>query len=180
MTDITWSNYVDWMRDNVATGYISGFSVANLGLLNLDTTITAYNGLTGQSATMQPKGRLITSSRIADGLVYRADGTVFNPWGLAGERAPAAYPQHTQSFIYTGHAAAVMQQYEFLLGRVGYTGNLYFSYGRVAGNSFGAKYCPAMLLTVSTNAERVLNTTSSPQTILEFTATWQQTGAFTY
>lgn len=177
---ITFSEHQQYLRDAIASGYISGFANGALGTLDLDQTATGSGGLSGQSVLIQPKGRYISAPRVIDGLVTRADGSIFNPWGLAGKRAPTAYATHTQTFFYIGNTAIAMQYYEKLLGRVGLTGDLYFTYGRTNGDTFDEKHCDAMLLTVSAPAERVLATGSGIKTIIEFSATWQQTGAFTW
>lgn len=174
---VTWSEYRDFVIGAVATGYITGFSVGQLGMTQLNYTAT---GTGGQSVVVKPKDRLIVANTVADGLVFRADGSIFNPWGLAGSRAPTTYPQYTQRFIYTGHVALTHQVLERLLGHIGYTGMLHFSYGRQTGDTYGAKSCEAILLSVSGVAGLTMDhTQTTRKTAIEVSATWQQTGAFT-
>lgn len=177
---VTFSEYQQYLRDAIASGYISGFTNGALGTLDLAQTAAGSGSLSGQSVIIKPKGRYITAPSVISGLVTRADGSIFNPWGLAGKRAPTAYPQHTQVFLYIGNTAITMQYYEKLLGRVGLTGDLIFSYGRTNGDTFDEKTCEAMLLTVSAPAERIMADSSSVKAAIEFSATWQQTGAFTW
>jgi hypothetical protein len=177
---VSWSEYGAFMREQVATGYITGFTVDPLGITQLNYTATGSGSTAGQRVTVKPKDRLIVASRINDGLVFRSDGSIFNPWGLAGSRAPAHYPQYTQRFLYTGHVALVQQTLERFLGRVGYTGLIHFSYGRLAGDTYGAKSCEGMLLSVSGATDQNMDHTQTTLlTAIEVTATWQQTGAFT-
>ena len=176
----TFSEYAQFVRDHVGAGYVTGFVVTGVGSLNLDQTANGTGGLSGQSVLIRPKSRMIMASRVTDGLVYMSDGSIFNPWGLSGERPPVAFPQYTQTFIYHGHPPITMQYYSQFLGYVGYTGQMAISYGRINDTTFSTKYCPAVLQTVSAAAERVLNSSvTTTKTIMEFTATWQQTGAFT-
>lgn len=177
---VSYSEYLQFQRDAIAGGYVYAFSHGPIGTLNLSSTVSGSGAFTGQSVETQPKGRYIAAPRVIDGLVTRADGSVFNPWGLAGKRAPTAYAAYTQTFMYIGHTALVMQQYEKLVAFVGVTGRLYLSYGRTTGDTYSTKYCDAMLLTVSAPAERVLEVGSGIKTFIEFSATWQQTGAFTW
>lgn len=168
------------MRQQVATGYITGFTVDPLGMTSLNYTATGSGATAGQIVSVKPKDRLIVSSIVNDGLVRRSDGTIFNPWGLAGSRAPVIYPQYTQRFLYTGHVALVQQTLERFLGRIGYTGQIHFSYGRITGDTYGAKYCEAMLLSVGGATDQNMDHTQTAlRTVIEVTATWQQTGAFT-
>ena len=177
---VTWSEYGNFMREAVATGYITGFTVDPLGITQLDYTATGSGSTSGQSVVVKPKDRLIVANTVSDGLVFRADGSIFNPWGLAGSRAPTTYPQYTQRFIYTGHVALTHQVLERLLGRIGYTGMLHFSYGRQTGDTYGAKSCEALLLSVSGVAGLTMDhTQTTRKTAIEVSATWQQTGAFT-
>lgn len=180
MTEVSWGEYGEFQRDRVVTGYITGFTVDPLSTVNFNYTGSGSGTTAGQTITVKPKDRLIVSNNVIDGLVFRADGSVFNPWGLANSRAPTSYPQYTQRFFYIGHVQLVQEVLERLLGRVGYTGNLYFSYGRVTGDTYAAKYCPAMLLSVTGATNMNMDHTQTVmKTAIEVSATWQQTGDFT-
>lgn len=177
---VSYSEYVQFQRDAIAGGYVYAFSHGTIGTLYFNTTVTGSGGTAGQSVETKPRGRYIAAPTIIDGLVRRADGSVFNPWGLAGKRAPTAYAAYTQNFIYVGHAGLLIQQYEKLMAFVGITGLLYLSYGRTTGDTYSTKYCDAMLQTVSGTTEGVLLVGSSRRTYIEFSATWQQTDVFTW
>ena len=177
---VTNSQYLQFMRDAVAGGFVYAFNYGPIGTISFDTTVTGSGSTSGQTTVIQPKGRYIAAPRVIDGLVTRADGSVFNPWGLAGQRAPTAYAAYTQTFMYIGHTALTMQQYEKLMGLVGLTGLIYLSYGRTAGDTFSVKACNALLQNVSATTDRVLEVGSGIKTFIEFSATWQQTGAFTW
>lgn len=175
---VTNSQYLQFMRDAVAGGFVYAFNYGPIGTISFDTTVTGSGATSGQTTLIQPKGRYIAAPTVIDGLVRRADGAIFNPWGLAGQRAPTAFAAYTQTFMYIGHTALTMQQYEKLMGLVGLTGLIYLSYGRTTGDTFSVKACNAMLMTVSAAAERVLEVGSGIKTFIEFSATWQQTSAF--
>jgi hypothetical protein len=179
---VTLSEHNQFMRDYLAQGYVTGFYYGPLGALDLNNTFSGSGGLSGQALLIRPKSRYIAAPRVIDGLIFRPDGSVLNPWKLASSaRAPVQFAQFTQTFVYHGHPAITMQYYEKLLGRVGLTGDLILSYGRVSGESFGVKYCDAMLLSVSSPVDRVLvSNVTTEKTLFEVTATWQQTGAFWY
>lgn len=178
---ITYEEHRQWTRENVATGYIIGFTVGSLGTLNLNQTVTQVGGaLDGQKVRIAPAGKVISSPNVNSGIQQRPSGRKFNPWGLAGKRAPTSFPLHTQTFRYTGHSELVQQYYSVLLARAGLTGDLLFTYGLVAGDSYGPKSCKAMMLPVSGSAERTLQIGVSAMTTIEFSVTWEQTGPFTW
>ena len=177
---ITYSEQSDFAYHKVALGYITGFFVSDIGLVSFDKTSTGTGSLSAQTCLIRPKERVIVSPPIADGIMRLPGGRVFNPWGLAGKRAPVFYPTYTQTIVYHGHPELTMREFEVLLTRVGLTGVLYFSYGRIAADTFGTKRCNAIMLPSSATAQRVLNTSvTTSKTWIEFTASWQQTTDFT-
>lgn len=178
---ITQAQHLQWWRENVASGYITGFTVGNLGAINLNHKAVQTSGpLNGQWVTVRPVGKVISSSDVNSGIQKRTSGRKFNPWGLAGKRAPTSYPLHTQTIRYTGHSELVQQYYSALLARVGMTGDLTFTYGLIEGDTYGPKKCQAMLLPVSGASELTLQIGVGALTTIEFSVTWEQTGPFTW
>lgn len=178
---ITLAAYREFMVTDVPLGYIESFTNTNLGSIVFNISYTQSGGpLDGKKVRVRPFNRPVEGSRVQSGLLSLAGGRIYNPWGLAGKRAPVAYPTFTQRIIYTGYVELVMQYYEKLLGRAGLTGDLSFSYGRRIDGTFDSKYCEAQLIGISGIQERNVETgTSYQDTWIELSATWQQTGAFT-
>lgn len=177
---ITYSEYVDSMIAESTAGYITGFSVGNVGVIPFDETITA-DSLT----TIVKPGPLSYGATAQAGISILPGGRIFSPYSRANERAPVAYSSYTQTIIYVGHIAGVMRQYQRLFAVLGGTGRLYFSYGRTGSGtstgSYGEKWCNAILTSVSIlPGDLPLDIDLHPKrTARQASATWQQVGGFT-
>lgn len=166
----------DFALRNVASGYITRFYD-----FNLDTTET----LSGfGTVTTQPQGLAIPSPNVDDGLMKLPGGRIYNPWGMAGMRAPTSFPEWSQPIMFKGDAAACRRRFNVLMSRVGLTGDLTISHGRITSTQatpstghFGNVTCNAMMLPGFARAERVL-TPGDADTWFVVTVRFQQTGEF--
>lgn len=173
---VTTSEHRDFLISDIATGFITRFyNGPQLGGLFFNQTYTE----SGHTVVIQPISRPIVSHQVQDGIMKLPGGRVYSPWGLAGDKAPTHYPTYSQQILYHGHIDITMQYYQHLLGRVGLTGELRFTYGQTSGGPYGAKQCEAMLLSATASQERPFDTALHPtKTYIIFTAVWQQTGRF--
>jgi hypothetical protein len=177
---VTAADIEQFALDNIAVGVITSFGASAIGLVELRNTVTYASGtMSGQSVTVRPLTISINSAGVQNGIMTLPGGRVYSPWSLAGQRAPTTFPIYTQRILYFGHVRPVQLEYRKLLQLVGVSSNLNFEYGRAKFDSFfAAKTCRAMLLPITSIAERVMYPIDGPRTWVEITASWQQVQAF--
>lgn len=173
--------YAEYSLARVAVGNIIQFGGVRL---NYYYDISGYG-----TCLVTPHSISLPSATVQDGIMTLAGGRTYSPWSAAGKRAPVTYPRYTQQYMFRGTADACLRVYADLLAMVGQTNALLFTYGRVTSGAmndytyahFNGKACQAMLLTVTAQMDRDLQTRLTPlhKTNFIVTAGWQQVGDFT-
>lgn len=166
----------DFSKLYVGTGHVTRFAE-----MNLHTTET----LEGFGTVLtQAREFVIQSPVTTEGPMRLAGGRKYNAWGLAGKRAPTTLPSWTQPIMFSGDAAACRRRLNMLMSRVGLTGDLTITYGRIVSTDatpstghFGTVICEAVLMSVTADVGRTLHP-GGAKTWFVVRATWEQTGVF--
>jgi len=173
-------SYSEYAIKRIAAGYVKRF-----GELDIVTSQTRAGFGTVEVDVISSA---VPSATVHSGIMQLPGGRTYSPWSKMGKRAPVFYPRYTQQLLYRGHADACLWRYQELLFLAGMTAALHFSFGRRFYNGaeyynydhYGAKYCLAMLESVSMTVDRDAQTKFLPLHKTHFTATavWQQVEDF--